>query len=152
MLKSRVDRLARDPDPRSPETLEVLVEAITLYHMVIEGMLALTGQHFIISYNEEVGTLPGFVEGFNKVARDEHRHVAFGARFLREMASRDPRYRGAIERMLAECLPAADGVLEPPYIAEGIEPAFGTMEETREFAGKALERRLKVIGLTPVST
>ena len=81
MLHGRVDRLARDP-----EDLETLVEAITLYHMVIEGMLALTGQHFIIDYNESVGTLPGFVEGFNKVARDEHRHVAFGARFLREMA------------------------------------------------------------------
>src|SRR3954465_2202626 len=48
MLASRVDRLAREPDD-----LETLVEAITLYHMVIEGMLALTGQHFIIDYNEE---------------------------------------------------------------------------------------------------
>ena len=74
MLKSRVDRLAR-----APEDLEALVEAVTLYHMVIEGMLALTGQHFILQYNEEVGTLPGFCEGFNKIARDEHRHVAFGA-------------------------------------------------------------------------
>ena len=82
MLKSRVDRLAREP-----EDLETLVEAITLYHMVIEGMLALTGQHFILQYNEEQGTLPGFVEGFNNIARDEHRHVAFGARFLREMAA-----------------------------------------------------------------
>ena len=45
MLKSRVDRLAREP-----EDLETLVEAITIYHMVIEGMLALTGQHFIIEY------------------------------------------------------------------------------------------------------
>src|SRR5436305_4795118 len=87
MLHSRVDRLAREP-----ENLETLVEAITLYHMVIEGMLALTGQHFIITYNEDQGTLPGFVEGFNKIARDEHRHVAFGARFLRDTAQRDARY------------------------------------------------------------
>ena len=61
MLKSRVDRLAAEP-----EDLETLVEAITLYHMVIEGMLALTGQHFIIEYNESVGTLPAFVEGFGR--------------------------------------------------------------------------------------
>src|ERR671929_1438094 len=98
MLRSRVDRLAAEP-----EDLETLVEAVTLYHMVIEGMLALTGQHFIIDYNEKVGTLPGFVEGFNNVARDEHRHVAFGARFLREMADTDPRYREAIQRTLVEC-------------------------------------------------
>jgi ribonucleoside-diphosphate reductase beta chain len=146
MLHSRVDRLAREP-----EDLETLVEAITLYHMVIEGMLALTGQHFIINYNEEQGTLPGFVEGFNKVARDEHRHVAFGARFLREMAQRDGRYRDAIQRTLVECGPAADGVLAPPWYEEGMEVFGVSLEETREFAMKALERRLKVIGLTPVA-
>ena len=147
MLKSRVDRLSTEP-----EDTEMLVEAVTLYHMVIEGMLALTGQHFIISYNEEVGTLPGFVEGFNNVARDEHRHVAFGARFLREMAQADEKYRDAIQRTLVECGPAADGVLTPPWYEEdGAEDLFGVdIEETRAFAMKALERRLKVIGLTPV--
>jgi ribonucleoside-diphosphate reductase beta chain len=146
MLRSRVDTLARDP-----ADLETLVEAITLYHMVIEGMLALTGQHFIISYNEDQGTLPGFVEGFNKVARDEHRHVAFGARFLREMAERDDRYRDAIQRTLVECGPAADGVLAPPWYEDGMQVFGVSLEETREFAMKALERRLKVIGLAPVA-
>src|SRR3954454_24552868 len=47
MLRRRVDRLAVDP-----EDAETLVEAVTIYHMVIEGMLALTGQHFIMDYNE----------------------------------------------------------------------------------------------------
>jgi ribonucleoside-diphosphate reductase beta chain len=147
ILKDKVDRLARDPGD-----LETLVEAITLYHMIIEGMLALTGQHFIISYNEENGTLPGFVEGFNNVARDEHRHVAFGARFLREMAAAEPRYREAIQRTLVECGPAADGVLTPPWYEEGMELFGVSLEETRAFAMKALERRLKVIGLAPVET
>jgi ribonucleoside-diphosphate reductase beta chain len=146
MLGTRVDRLAREP-----EDLEVLVEAITLYHMVIEGMLALTGQHFIISYNEDMGTLPGFCEGFNNVARDEHRHVAFGARFLREMAAKDERYADAITRTLVECGPAADGVLSPPWYEEGMELFGVTLDETRAFAMKALERRMKVIGLTPVA-
>jgi ribonucleoside-diphosphate reductase beta chain len=146
MLKSRVDALARDPGD-----LEMLVEGITIYHMIIEGMLALTGQHFIISYNEEVGTLPGFVEGFNNIARDEHRHVAFGARFLREMAQQDPRYAEAIQRTLVEVGPAADGVLAPPWYEEGQELFGVSLEETREFAMKALERRLKVIGLAPAA-
>jgi ribonucleoside-diphosphate reductase beta chain len=146
LLKGKVDRLAR-----APEDLETLVEAITLYHMIIEGMLALTGQHFIISYNEENGTLPGFVEGFNNVARDEHRHVAFGARFLREMADADSRYRDAIQRTLVECGPAADGVLTPPWYEEGMEVFGVSLEETRSFAMKALERRMKVIGLAPVA-
>src|SRR5688572_23933443 len=103
MLRRRVDRLAVEP-----EDTEALVEAITIYHMVVEGLLALTGQHFIIDYNGRMGTLPGFVEGFTNVARDEHRHVAFGARFLRDMARSDPRYEQAIQRALVEIAPAAD--------------------------------------------
>src|SRR3954454_2339282 len=146
MLGSRVHRLAQEP-----EDLEALVEAITLYHMVIEGMLALTGQHFIIQYNEDAGTLPGFVEGFNNVARDEHRHVAFGARFLREMAQADDRYAEAIQRTLVECGPAADGVLSPPWYEDGMEVFGVSLEETRAFALKALDRRMKVIGLTAVA-
>src|SRR3712207_2450892 len=136
MLKSRVDRLAREPGD-----LEALVEAVTLYHMVIEGMLGLTGQHFIIEYNETQGTLPGFVEGFNNIARDEHRHVAFGARFLRDMAQADTRYAEAIQRTLVECGPAADGVLTPKWLdqADGDVELFGYgIDETRAFAMKAL--------------
>jgi ribonucleoside-diphosphate reductase beta chain len=147
MLKGRVDRLARNPGD-----VEMLVEAVTLYHMVIEGMLALTGQHFILQYNEEVGTLPGFCEGFNKIARDEHRHVAFGARFLREMAQEDARYGAAITRTLNEVAPIADAVLQPKWYVEGETEVLGaSLEETRAFAMKALERRLKVIGLAPAA-
>jgi ribonucleoside-diphosphate reductase beta chain len=115
-------------------------------------MLALTGQHFILQYNEMMGTLPGFVKGFNNIARDEHRHVAFGARYLRQMAAEDSRYGDAITRTLAEVAPIADAVLQPKWYVEGETELFGaSMEETRAFAAKALERRLKVIGLAPVA-
>jgi ribonucleoside-diphosphate reductase beta chain len=146
MLKSRTDRLASEP-----EDTEALVEAVTLYHMVIEGMLALTGQHFIMDFNEREGTLPAFVEGFQNVARDEHRHVAFGSVFLREKAREDERYKQAIQRTLEEVLPVANGVLAPPWAPEGADDyeLFGySMADTREFAGTCLMRRLKVIGLS----
>lgn len=144
MLKRRTDRLAVEP-----EDTEALVEAVTIYHMVIEGMLALTGQHFIMDYNEGQGTLPGFVEGFQNVARDEHRHVAFGAVFLREKAAEDERYKQAIQRTLEEVLPVADGVLSPPWAPpdEDYEVFGYSLADTRKFAGTSLMRRLKVIGL-----
>ncbi len=144
MLKRRTDRLSVEP-----EDTEALVEAVTLYHMVIEGMLALTGQHFIMDYNEKEGTLPAFVEGFQNVARDEHRHVAFGAVFLREKAGEDDRYKQAIQRTLEESLPVADGVLSPPWAPEGDDwELFGySLADTRKFAATCLMRRLKVIGL-----
>jgi ribonucleoside-diphosphate reductase beta chain len=145
MLRSRVDRLASEP-----EDLETLVEAVTLYHMVIEGMLALTGQHFIMDFNERMGTLPAFVQGFTLVARDEHRHVAFGARFLRDMVAREPRFAETIQRVLVEVAAPADGVLRPKWFdGSDDEPVlFGrSVNETRAFAMQALTRRLKAIGL-----
>ena len=143
LLHERVDRLAAEP-----EDTVALVEAVTLYHMIIEGALALTGQHFIIEYNTEQGTLPAFVEGFNNVARDEHRHIAFGVRFLTDMAGEDPKYRDAIQRMMAEALPIADGVLDPPWAEDDDLEMFGvSRDETHAFAAQCLTRRLKVIGL-----
>src|SRR6476619_2917973 len=132
LLRSRVDRLAAEP-----EDLETLVEAVTLYHMVIEGMLALTGQHFIIDYNEAVGTLPGFVEGFNNVARDEHRHIAFGVRFLTDCVKEDDRYRGVIQGMLEQSVPVADKVIDPPWAEEDDYELFGvSREENHAFAAQ----------------
>jgi ribonucleoside-diphosphate reductase beta chain len=147
LLRARVDRLAQEPGDR-----EALIEAITLYHMVIEGMLALTGQHYIIDYNERMGTLPGFVDGFSKVARDEHRHIAFGVRFLTECVREDDRNRQVIQRMLEESIPVADQVIDPPWAEEEDYELFGvSREETHAFAAQCLSRRLKVIGLMPAA-
>jgi ribonucleoside-diphosphate reductase beta chain len=147
LLKSRVDRLGQEPGDR-----DALVEAVALYHMVIEGMLALTGQHFIIDYNERVGTLPGFVEGFSNVARDEHRHIAFGVRFLTDCVNEDERYRGVIQKVLEQSIPIADKVIDPPWPEEEDNDLFGaTREETHAFAAQCLTRRLKVIGLVPAA-
>jgi ribonucleoside-diphosphate reductase beta chain len=143
LLKSRVDRLAQEPEDRV-----ALIEAITLYHMVIEGMLALSGQHFIIDYNEREGTLPGFVEGFSNVARDEHRHIAFGVRFLMDAVTEDEANRDVIQGMLEQSVPVADRVIDPPWADEESWELFGvSRDETHEFAATCLSRRLKAIGL-----
>ena len=147
LLKARVDRLAQEPGDG-----KALIEAVTLYHMVIEGMLALTGQHFIIDYNERMGTLPGFVEGFSNVARDEHRHIAFGVRFLMDQVNADPENRAVIQAMLEESVPVADRVIDPPWAEEDDYELFGvSREETHQFAATCLQRRLKVIGLVPAA-
>ena len=144
MLASRGRRLWQEPEDQ-----KAAVEFVTIYHVVVEGMLALTGGHFIIEYNEQAGTLPGFVEGFSNVARDEHRHVAFGAWFLRDMARQDRRYADAIRRTLVEVAPIADGVLRPNWMQNMSDEdvaLFGVAgQNTRAFAAQALSRRLKVI-------
>ena len=82
-----------------PTSVEAKVDFVTAYHMVIEGTLALTGQWTITDYWEKTGKMPGFLEGFKNVARDEHRHVAYGTWYLKRacaensaLADRDARH------------------------------------------------------------
>jgi ribonucleoside-diphosphate reductase beta chain len=131
----------------NPRDIEAKVDFVTLYHMVIEGTLALTGQFFLTDYMERKGILPGWVEGFRLISQDEHRHVAYGTWLLREKAA-DPALKRRIGERVAELIPLAAAVLVPP----GADPdSYAildyTMEETNTFAFNALNRRLKVIGI-----
>jgi len=72
----------------NPSDIEAKVDFVTLYHMIIEGTLALTGQWFLTDYMERNGILPGWTKGFRLISQDEHRHVAYGTWFLREKALR----------------------------------------------------------------
>jgi ribonucleoside-diphosphate reductase beta chain len=131
----------------NPGDIEAKVDFVTLYHMIIEGTLALTGQWFLTEFMERNEILPGWVEGFRLISQDEHRHVAYGTWFLREKAV-DPELRARIARRLAELIPLASAVLVP----KGADPndyaiLDYTMEETNTFAFNALSRRLKVVGV-----
>jgi ribonucleoside-diphosphate reductase beta chain len=132
----------------NPADREAKVDFVTTYHMVIEGTLALTGQHFITSTLEQRGLLPGFIEGFKKISRDEHRHVAYGTWYLKQ-ACADPALARRAQDKLQQLIPIAAGVLVP----KGKDP-FGEWEmlgytsaQINEFAFRALSRRLKVIGI-----
>ena len=144
-LQTTVDALRLTPDDTA-----LKVRAITIYHMVIEGTLALTGQHFLIENYTEQKILPGFVAGFENVARDEHRHVAYGTWYLQQAVQRDRSMIKVIQDTLAETLPlAANVLLPPPHITPAdIEKFSGrTLEEQHEYAFKSLSRRLKAIGV-----
>ena len=142
--QGRVDRLAVEP-----EDLETLVEAVTLYHMVIEGMLALTGQHFIIDYNEQRGHAAGLRRGLHQ-----------------------RRARRAPPRRLRRALPARHGARgpalrrgDPAHARRGragrrrraeaevgrptTRPSSFRRPDRRDarVRAQALERRMKVIGL-----
>jgi ribonucleoside-diphosphate reductase beta chain len=120
--------------------------------MVIEGTLALTGQHFMLDFYEKNELLPGFQEGFGNIARDEHRHVAYGTWFLQQKCA-DPRMRERVRATLNQLLPIAAGVLVPKGYTLGDEYEFFgyTSQEQAEFAYSALSRRLKVIGVPLVT-
>ncbi|HXN36765.1 MAG TPA: ribonucleotide-diphosphate reductase subunit beta [Solirubrobacteraceae bacterium] len=135
----------------NPRDIEAKVDFVTLYHMIIEGTLALTGQWFLTEYMERKGILPGWVQGFKLISQDEHRHVAYGTWLLREKAS-DPALKQRMVDALARLIPLAAAVLVPA----GADPndysiLDYSMEETNTFAFNALNRRLKVIGIDVAS-
>jgi ribonucleoside-diphosphate reductase beta chain len=131
----------------NPRDVEAKVDFVTLYHMIIEGTLALTGQWFLTDFMERKQILPGWVEGFKLISKDEHRHVAYGTWFLREKAS-DPALRRRIAERIAELVPLASQVLVPTgEDPESYSILDYSMEETNAFAFSALQRRLKVIGV-----
>jgi ribonucleoside-diphosphate reductase beta chain len=132
----------------NPGDVEAKIDFIVLYHMVIEGTLALTGQHFIQDYLEKKGKLQGLLEGYTRISQDEHRHVAYGTWFLQQKA-KDPSHKRRIAQKLMELMPLAQGVLVPP----GVEDPYDYellgyhSSETNQFAFTTLTRRLKVIGV-----
>ncbi|HEX6582821.1 MAG TPA: SCP2 sterol-binding domain-containing protein [Thermoleophilaceae bacterium] len=132
-----------------PDDLDLFVEGVTTYHMVVEGFLAVTGQTLIRDYMIEHSMYPGFCEGFGLVERDEHRHVAFGVRFLRDAIDQDPRHRETVERVVLDLAPKAAYVFVPPYVKDASEfVSYGyTSRQIYGFAYRTLKRRMKVLGI-----
>ncbi len=132
----------------NPRDMDAFIEGVTIYHIVVEGTLALTGQRFELeSMREEGLTHLGYYQGFTAVARDESRHVNFGVKVLQEAVREDAeRFAPLIQRTLVECLPLISGTIEPPddrYYSE-----FGqSQDEILAFAMNGLNKRLRAIGI-----
>jgi ribonucleoside-diphosphate reductase beta chain len=60
-----------------------LAEAVSLYHMLLEGVVFDAGQRALLDDLAD-GALPGVREGVERVERDERWHVGFGLRCLIE--------------------------------------------------------------------
>lgn len=144
VLMEAVDRLRVEPTDTAAK-----VRAIVTYHMIVEGTLALTGQYFTTEYLTAKSVFAGFLEGFNNVARDEHRHVGYGTWFLQQKC-REPQYEEVARDTLLELIPLASSVLVPPkYEGQATYEVLGfASQDIQQFALTALTRRLKVIGLS----
>jgi ribonucleoside-diphosphate reductase beta chain len=132
-----------------PDDLGLFVEGIATYHLVIEGFLAVTGQTLIREYMLEHSLYPGFCEGFGLVERDEHRHVAFGVRFLRDAIAEDARHRQTVERVVLELARRAAYVFAPPYVRDPSDyVSYGySSRQIYGLAYRTLKRRMKVLGI-----
>ena len=143
-LRDIADRIKAEPDD-----LELFVEGIVTYHMVTEGVLAMPGQRIMIEYTADHDLYPGFNRGFRLVEQDEHRHIAFGVRFLKDVCADRPEMKQVVLRKLTELLPKAAEVFCPPE-ADDPSDFFSYGHHSSQiygFAYQALKRRMAAIGV-----
>src|SRR3954469_15059268 len=137
---------------KDPTDMDALVRGVTVYMVVIEGTLALTGARFIIRTLKEADMLPGFRQGFTAVNRDESRHVGFGVKFLADAIKEDPRHKQTIADTLQETLPIGTLALAPPMVDDpyNFTTPFGyDSGEIYEYAAKSLKKKLAAMGMEP---
>jgi ribonucleoside-diphosphate reductase beta chain len=74
-----------------------LDEGVSLYHMLLEGVVFDAGQHALLDDLAD-GALPGIREGVERVENDERWHVGFGLRCLVETQPSTELLEGLLER------------------------------------------------------
>jgi ribonucleoside-diphosphate reductase beta chain len=107
-----------------------LAEGVSLYHMLLEGVVFLAGQHALLEDLADAA-LPGVREGLERVQADERWHVGFGL------------------RCLIECQPPQELLDELLVRSEDAAGAWGDVlpASTREFIADLSHHRLAAVGL-----
>jgi ribonucleoside-diphosphate reductase beta chain len=142
-LSEVADRIRQEPG-----NLAHLIEGITLYHVVVEGTMALAGQRGILEAYRQFNLFPAFRGGFTAVARDESRHVVFGVKFLRDMIQQDKANARVVHDAIEKYAQIAIEAITPGseqianILAAGQDPWV-----TPRYAQDSLRKKLKVIGL-----
>lgn len=139
----------------NPHDYGAWVEGIAIYHLIVEGMLALTGQKYLLEILREMQILPGFYAGFTAVARDESRHVNFGVRALMEAGIRDKSLLDRVEATIRRLLGSACRTVAAPDRKFAFTPEESPENlrinpyDVRAFSLNSLTKRLRVAGLSP---
>jgi hypothetical protein len=145
----RLDVMAEEL--RKDRSLPKYAQAITLYHLIVEGSLAQPGQHFIEDYFAGEEKLPGFSAGMANVSRDEQRHIGFGVKVLSELLADDhpagEECKAAVVELLREVLPYGPAVFRPPNLDRAYTECYGfSLEDIYTFGLKLIRQRWRTIG------
>ncbi len=145
----RLDLMAEEL--RKDRSLPKYAQAITLYHLIVEGSLAQPGQHFIEDFFSSEDTMPGFSSGMANVSRDEQRHIGFGVKVLSELLKEGApgweENRAAVVELLREVLPYGPAVFYPPNFDRSYTECYGfSLEDIFAFGLKLIRQRWRTIG------
>lgn len=133
---------------RNPRDPVVFARGVALYHILLEGTLAVPGQKYILAFCRDRKTLPAFRAGFTAVARDESRHVGAGVRILQELIGMDADAVPAVQELLREGLPYASQQFQPPNADFTYLTVLGyDSTELFRFGLESLAKRLRGAGV-----
>jgi ribonucleotide reductase beta subunit family protein with ferritin-like domain len=145
-LFDRLDEMA--DELRKDRSRPKLAAAIALYHLMIEAAVAQAGQHFIQSYLEQRGVMPGFREGIDNVTSDEQRHIGFGVKLLADLQKEDPDCKAAVAEELRTTTRFSVALFVPPNWDRRYTEAFGfTLEEIYADGARSIEAKLRAAGM-----
>jgi len=149
-LEDYVSRLRDDPHP------DRFLQAVVVYHLLGEGVVARTAQNLAAPMYERFGVFPGLARGQRLVARDEARHIGIGVTYCRQEMRRDPRRTRELvaevidefTHLAVELLEKADdGMVDLVRGGYGVEP-YGFYAEGM----RLLSLRLRAIGFLAEGT
>ncbi len=120
------------------------IRAVTMFHLVTEGILALDGQRTLVHALDRVRSLPGVRTGFTAMTRDESRHIGFGMEALRTGVAEG--HSDEIVDVLEKAVPLAVHIDAPSH--GGLEGSdWSTAERTARRLRSVTRRRLRLCGL-----
>jgi hypothetical protein len=138
-------RLSTDHSPA------MFAEALTMYHVIVEGTLAQPGQHMLEAWLTELDVLPGFREGLARVSADEQRHIAFGVKALSELYAAHPADVG--EAIVGAFISTAQWLAAFAYPPGGdrsyVEALDRGLDELFSDSISSALSKLKAVGLSP---
>lgn len=134
-----------------PSNYEKWLRSVTLFHLITEGVLAVTGQRAIVHGLSGVPLLPGIRSAFAAMCRDESRHISFGLHALRigllEGKSDE------VYDVLEQALPLALAMTErlQPSSAFSLDPRASTTTPA-DTGADSFRRAMRQIGADPLFT
>ncbi|WP_330343265.1 ribonucleotide-diphosphate reductase subunit beta [Streptomyces sp. NBC_00557] len=147
-LKARTDHVRFHP-----EDTRAWYEAVTYYHLMAEGVLAMSVLGAMLSMVRQLrGSLPVLHTGLRNVIRDESRHMAFGMYAAREGVHTG--HGDAVLATMMEAIPQVTMALVAPerkLPGTTLPPLRATIgkQHAHRYAGarRTLLRRMELIGL-----
>jgi len=143
-----------------PTDVDATVKFVTVYHLIVEGALFLTGMRYQLEGARRWGRTWGFYQGFTAATRDESRHVLFGVKYLRDRVLENPlQFVPLIQDTIREFRPLIHTIMLPPggdmgfYGGQHLEFAWPGLSPERlrdemvDYALSALGRRLHAVGI-----